>query len=197
MLLKSTLLAAAVAVAATAQAQRPAPADAHAFYNTSYSARNSGSFSLNHRLFSVSYGFPTLLNDGFGGRIGFGPVMARFEAPIRDEVGIAALAQIGARNSGGYYNDKSFAFGFGGMGFYHFNKLIPLRDLDVYAGLGIGINFTHVNREGGHRKDGNYVDPVPVGAIGARYYFSPRFAGFAEAGYTGMSSVNLGLTWRL
>lgn len=194
MKLKSTLVAAALSLlAAGAQAQ-----DAKAFYNSSYKTRNSGSFSLNHRLFSVSYGFPTSLNDGFGyGRIGFGPVMARFEAPVRDEVGIAGLAQIGGRSSGGYWNDKSFAFGFGGMGFYHFNKLIPVRDLDVYAGVGIAVNFTHVTREGSHREDDNYVDPMPIGAVGARYYFSPNFAGFAEAGFTGMSSLNLGLTWRL
>lgn len=194
--LRSTLLSAAFALAATGAFAQQA-SESRAFYNTSYKTRNSGSFSLNHRLFSVSYGFPTALNDGFGyGRIGFGPVMARFEAPIRDEVGIAGLAQIGARSSGGFYDDHSFAFGFGGMGFYHFNKLIPVRDLDVYAGLGIAINFTHVNREG-NRKDDNYVDPMPIGSIGARYYFSPGFAGFAEAGFTGMSSVNLGLTWRL
>lgn len=172
--------------------------DARAFYKTSYKARNSGSFGMNHRLFSVSYGFPTVLNDGFGyGRIGFGPVMARFEAPVREEVGIAALVQLGGRSSGGYYDDKSFAFGFGGMGFYHFNKLIPVRELDLYAGVGVGVNFTHVSREGGNREDKSYVDPMPLGVVGARYYFTPRFAGFAEAGFTGMSSVNLGLTWRL
>lgn len=197
MKLSKSLLSVALCLAAGSAVAQQAT-DSRAFYKTSYNARNSGSFSMNHRLFSVSYGFPTSLNDGFGySRIGFGPVMARFEAPIREEVGIAGLVQLGGRSSGDYWNDKSFAFGFGGMGYYHFNKLIPVSSLDVYAGVGAAINFTHVTREGAHREDRNNVDAMPIGAVGARYYFSPNFAGFAEAGFTGMSSVNLGLTWRL
>jgi hypothetical protein len=183
-------------------------ADAQSFQQQPYSTRNSGSFGRDFQLLSFSYGFPNWLYTGYGTlpfgpnyrRTPFGPLMARFEIAIRDEVGIGGLVQVASkhwRHNG--YRDHSLGLGLGVMAYYHANKFIPIKELDVYGGAGLGLSYRHLR----HDEDKLHVDNTtrisgdPMVVIGARYYFTPTLAAFAEGGYTGFSSLNLGVTLKL
>ena len=110
-----------------------------AFYNTPYKSRNSGSYSKAASLLTFSYGFPNESIKGYShkgyNRIGFGPLYAKYEHGIIDEIGIGGqMALDGLRYD--YNNDKKErvrTFNFEVMGYYHFNKLIPFKHLYVYA----------------------------------------------------------------
>lgn len=197
------------------------------FYHTPYNSRNSGSYGKGDHLLSLGYGVPNWLYTGYGvaggvlynGRtrhIGIGPLMLKYEFPIRDEVGLGVILQ-GATKSWRYdsgprsYRDRAWGTGAAFMGYYHFNKLIPVEKLDVYAGLGINFTYQSLTRD---RAYYNYYydyygyyyyesqtqtdfDVRPCGVVGARYYVAPKFAFALEAGYTTFSSLNLGVTFRL
>jgi hypothetical protein len=193
------------------------------FYHTPYNTRNSGSFDKGTNLISIGYGFPNYLYNGYnvtntrldGRRLGFGPGMLKYEFAIRDEVGLGIVLQ-GAGKSFRYtagntvYTDHAWGVGGAFMGYYHFNKLIPVEKLDVYAGLGINFTYQELNRDAAYYNyyydyyGYYYTDAVrsdfsvrPNGVLGVRYYVAPKFSFYAEAGYTSFSSLNLGMTFRL
>lgn len=173
-----------------------------AFYNTPYKTRNSGSFSKNTGLLTFSYGFPNVSVSGYShkgnNRVGFGPVYAKYEHGIIDEVGIGGqLALSTSRyDYGGNEREKINAIHFAILGYYHFNKLIPVPQLDVYAGSG----FAFRNRTVSYSDDlyDNHTDTNVTLAmkVGARYYVKNHFGFYAEAGFDDMSDVNLGVTFR-
>ncbi len=194
------------------------------FYRTPYNSRNSGSFDKGTNLLSLGYGVPNFLYSGYGvsnsfatgsaSHIGIGPLMLKYEFAIRDEVGLGLIVQ-GASKSWKYrsgsatYVDNAWGIGTAFMGYYHFNKLIPVEKLDVYAGLGLNLTYQQLNRDRAYYDDyytyyGYYTDQVrsefmarPCGLVGVRYYVAPKFAFSAEAGYSTFSSINLGFTFRL
>ena len=205
-----------------------AQSSAKEFYRTPYNSRNSGSYGRGDHLLSLGYGVPNWLYTGYGvgntivrggGRtrhIGIGPVMLKYEFPIRDEVGLGLILQ-GATKSWRYdnanvtYRDRAWGTGIAFMGYYHFNKLINVPKLDVYAGLGVNFTYQRVTRDAAYydyyyNNYGYYYyeDRVqddfvarPCGVVGARYYVAPKFAFAAEVGYTTFSSINLGITFKL
>lgn len=178
------------------------------FYKTPYRSRNSGAFSRHAGLLTFSYGVPNLSGTGSDywddDRIGFGPAYVKYEHGLLDEIGIGGYAAFaGTRysygNSGNRYHDKVFAFSMGALAYYHFNKLIPVRNLDVYAGVGLGgrqLTYTYDDDYKGNRDDHSKFTVFPVGKVGARYYFTHLFGVYAEAGYDKMSDVNAGITLR-
>ena len=96
------------------------------------------------------------------------------------------------------------------MGYYHFNKLIPVEKLDVYAGVGANFTYQELKRDVAYYNyyydnyGYYYTDQIrtefkvlPNAVVGVRYYVAPKFALSAEAGYTTFSSLNLGVTFRL
>lgn len=196
------------------------------FYRTPYNSRNSGSYGKGNHLLSLGYGVPNWLYTGYGlgnsivyGRtrhVGVGPLMLKYEFPIRDEVGVGVILQGAFKNwrydSGSRtYRDKAWGTGAAFMGYYHFNKLIPVAKLDVYAGLGINFTYQSLTRDRAYydyyynyygytyyesqTQSDFYVRPC--GVVGVRYYVAPKFAFSAEAGYTTFSSLNLGVTFKL
>ncbi len=181
--------------------------DAHSFYHTPYRTRNNGSYDRDTRIISIGYGFPnTLYNDyGYliysysGSKTGFGPIMGKFEYAIRDEIGIGGVLDAAYRQwkytAGGHqYRDKAFGVGVSLLGYYHFNKLIPVRKLDVYAG--VGVNISHVAYTDDYTGNTNgTIDVLPALVAGARYYFKPDFGPYFEVGRTNYSWVNLGLSF--
>lgn len=177
--------------------------DAHDFYKQSYSSRNSGSFDKNTSLVTIGYGFPNYSVSGSAFDNGFGPLYIKYEHGILNEVGIGAYAAFaGSRWKTAYYKNTATSFGLGVMGFYHFNKLIPVKQLDVYAGAGIGFDLVHYNYDdkspypfNNSGSETNF-DPDGIFKVGARWYFTPGFSVFAEGGYDGMSDVNLGVSFR-
>ncbi len=179
--------------------------DVHRFYQTPYRSRNNGTYGLDRRLLSFGLGFPNTLpydyNYHSGGRSGFGPVMAKYEMAVRDEVGIgavvdAAYSQFRYTAASREYRDKAFGLGVSFLGYYHFNKLIPVHKLDVYGGVGINISHVAVTNDLADYKDG-YIDVLPALVAGARYYFRPTFAPYLEFGRTNYSYANIGISLNL
>jgi hypothetical protein len=169
-----------------------------AFYKQSYKSRNSGSFDHNASILSLGYGFPNHSGAGYwrgGSRVGFGPAYLKYEHGIIDELGIGGyIAFAASRYKNNNDVEHTSAFGMGILAYYHFNKLIPVSQLDVYLGAGLGFrSWAHTDRDG--IRDSNF-DPLPIGKIGARWYFTPKFAVYAEGGYDDMSYVNIGITFR-
>ena len=83
---------------------------------------------------------------------------------------------------------------------YHYQG-IQNDDLDLYGGLMLSYNYLNYkvrDHSGGVYNSGlSYGSTAVFGLyLGARYYFSPNFGGFAELGY-GVSYLNLGIALRL
>lgn len=186
---------------------------AESFYNTSYDNRNNGTFSRSTGIFSLGYG---LGNDGLGysyvsgssstSRLAFGPVYAKYEhGIIRDEIGLGghlAFANTWNRYSDGNnrYRDNVNALSFAMLGYYHFNKLIPVPRLDVYVGSGISVRTVTYNYDSDFsesRSNTSETNVYAVGKIGARYYVGRSFGFYAEAGTDRMSDLNLGISFKL
>lgn len=176
-----------------------------AFYKTPYATRNSGSFDGNTHLISLSYGFPNTIdysgyyfNDN-GSSIG--PATVRYEFPIREEAGVG-LSVSGATKEYefyGGYDMKVTGIAISPLGFYHFNKLIPIEKLDVYAGIGASINLLSYKYDNDYYDydDDSEVEVNPAGLVGARYYFTQSFSGLVEVGEGSFSIVRIGLSFRL
>lgn len=186
-----------------------APAQAQngrSFYKTSYKNRNSGSFSAKSSLLSFGVGFPNRSGAGYdwdSDRIGFGPLYVKYEHGILDELGIGGyVAAAASRHEYGpddRYTDNVFSVSIGAMAYYHFNKLIPVRKLDVYAGAGIGgrqLSYSYDDDWKGGRYNDSKFSVIPLFKVGARYYFTKMFGVYGEGGYDDMSDVNLGITLR-
>lgn len=191
------------------------------FYHTPYNSRNSGSYDKRTLLLSFAYGVPNYLYTGYGistystRHVGIGPVMGKFEFAIRDEVGLGVVFQGAAKKwrytaGGNLYEDNAWGTSGAFMGYYHFNKLIPVERLDVYAGAGVDFSYQELRRDAAYYNyyydyyGYYYTDAVrtsfqvrPNAVVGVRYYVAPKFAFSAEAGYTTFSSLNLGITFRL
>ncbi|WP_158605873.1 outer membrane beta-barrel protein [Taibaiella sp. KBW10] len=159
------------------------------FYSQPYKTRNSGSFNKSTSLLSIGIGVP----DNYGNyKVSLPPVYVKYEHGITDEIGIGLLGGLGMSNyksGGNRYNYLETTIG--ALGYYHFNKLIPVSKLDVYLGAGIGLNIRDDNYS-----NYNNTSVIGLGKAGARYYFNPKFSVYAEAGYDNLSVLNAGITLR-
>ena len=182
---------------------KPAKTDKSGFYATPYASRNIGSFDKNTHLVSVTYGFPNtldysgyILNDN--NKMGIGPVNVRYEFAVRDEVSVG-VALGGATKKWEYAGENARITGISvsPLGFYHFNKLIPVKQLDVFAGVGVNVNYLMYNYSDDLIDDDNEVEAYPAGLIGARYYFTDSFSGMLEIGGSSFSIVKIGASFRL
>lgn len=171
-------------------------------------------FKKDYRLFSFCYGFPSLFNESeanwstgfvYNSHKSFGPMMLRYEVAMSDVVSIAPLIQYANQKWEGYWNNGSYTpgtiqvtgYGIGLMGFYHFNKWVNVPQLDVYAGPGLHILFNKWKGKttSGSDEASDTKNHVNVGAvIGARYYSSDNMAFYLEAGNSGYSTLNIGVT---
>lgn len=176
------------------------------FYKSSYESRNSGSFDKSTSLISIGYGVPNVPTNDYSGvssnRLAFGPVYGKYEHGfLRDEVGLGGqIAFSFGRIKYPGTSDVTHvnAFDIGVLGFYHFNKLIPVESLDVYAGLGFTIRhvgYTYDNSTYGV----SYTTTDVFGAfrVGARYYVKPGLGIYGDLGYDNMSVFNFGVTFRM
>lgn len=167
------------------------------FYNYKYKERNSGSFDKNTNLVNLGFGVPNQLRYNSGS--GFGPIYVKYEHGLLDEIGIGGeLAFTTARTKRNSQN-KAFrrtGFNLGVLGYYHFNKFIPLSKLDVYVGLGVGSQIITYSNDFGTADQTTDASPIFLSKVGARWYFTPGFAAYVEGGYDNLSYVNLGVTFR-
>jgi hypothetical protein len=82
------------------------------------------------------------------------------------------------------------------LGYYHFNKLIPVKDLDVYAGAGLGFRARSASGDTNGYDYSETTVTVPV-KVGGRYFFTDAFGAYLEVGWDDMSDANIGVTFRL
>ncbi len=172
------------------------------FYKSSYETRNSGSWDQGSSILSFGLGFPNVAPT-YGGNSGFPPLYVKYEHGfLRDEVGLGGYVSTGFGETGNYYGfspngyqTNFFAFSIAVLGYYHFNKLIPIEKMDVYAGAGLAFKkVTYEDNDDFYDDDATVTVPVKVGI---RYYVKPAFAFYAESGWDGMSGINLGVTLKL
>lgn len=157
------------------------------FYKQPYKTRNNGTFDRGTGIFSLGLGAPY----SYGGyRNTLPPFYLKYEMGIADEIGIGVVGGLGLgrhrANDDGYFGTVV-----GLLGYYHFNKIIPVRNLDVYAGLGFGIDINNRTYDGA-------AEARILGMFkgGVRYYFGNSFGIYLESGYDRLSSANLGVTFR-
>ncbi|MDR0544358.1 MAG: hypothetical protein LBG30_03300 [Odoribacteraceae bacterium] len=135
----------------------------------------------------------------FSGRQAFLPVMLSLEYGVHDSF-LNGKAAIGVGGYIGYaaVREKNFnirtshtVLGARGSFYYEFAER-----LDTYVGIALGYERVSV---GDTKGNVSYVAPnsgvFPSSYIGARYYFSPQLAAFAEFGY-GISPLELGVAFK-
>lgn len=195
------LAASALGLATTTNVQ--AQSAGRDFYKQSYMSRNSGSYDRNTSLVTIGYGFPNSSINRSLWDNSFGPLYVKYEHGIIDEVGIGAYIGVaGGQWKTAHYKNTAMSLGMGVMGFYHFNKLIPLKQLDVYAGAGFGFDAVRYKYDDkspypfDHSETETDFDGDVIGKVGARWYFTPGFSVYLEGGYDGLSSVNTGISFR-
>jgi hypothetical protein len=164
------------------------------FYQKSYDSRNNGTFDKATNLLSFGLGIPSYYS---GSGFNQSPALyGKYEHGfLRDEVGLGGYLAFGwgSWDAGG--EDYNFsAFSIAVLGYYHFNKLIPVEKLDAYAGAGLGIRTFSADDWPG--ADYDESGAIFVVKIGARYYVAKNFALYFETGYDDLSSVNFGGTFR-
>lgn len=71
---------------------------------------------------------------------------------------------------------------FAPRGTYHFT-IIPVENLDVYAGIQLVFNSYTVSYDDGFLDNASFFRVFPSFIAGVRYYFSDSFGVFAELGY--------------
>lgn len=173
-----------------------------AFYKTPYKSRNSGSYSKSTGILTLSYGVPNESLSGYShrgnNRIGFGPAYVKYEHGIVDEIGLGGeLAIAGGRyDYSGDQHEKVLVLHMAFMGYYHFNKLIPVPQLDVYAGSGIAVRNRAIRYSDNTYSNYTDTDVTLAFKVGARYYLKNNFGFYGEAGFDDMSDINLGVSFR-
>ena len=99
--------------------------------------------------------------------------------------------------AGGYHQRLSYTI-VGARGTYHW-QFHELKELDTYAGLMLAMNFASYRDNLDNQSTiitahyGSYLSATLF--VGARYYFTPQVAAFAEVGY-GIAYLTLGAAFK-
>ena len=177
---------------------------------------HSGSFTKGTKILSFGFGFPNLYRISYETaagythikNTGFGPLYAKFEWALIDNLGVAPSFSYGTFHHSYYgwayypggaekvmYSDDVNVTSFGLSVNYHFADLLPNPRLDFYLGAGAAFNLLRY-------RYGNippYKEPElktqlrPIGRAGLRFQFDPALSLFTEVGYDGYSVMQLGL----
>jgi hypothetical protein len=163
-------------------------------------AYGQGNFEEGTSVIGVGIG----LGDSYGS-LGYGS-SASPAINLQYEHGIWPVAGPGVISLGGYFAYKSYSYDYdiyswsshymiiGVRSAYHFN-MIESAQWDVYAGLMLGYRSISYSDDVYLGSNGTQSDIVFAGFLGARYYFSENWAGFAELG-NGISVLNLGVAYK-
>lgn len=164
------------------------------------------SFEEDHNVVGLSIGYGNTLHTGSELKMKVLPVMASFEACLKDDLfdansslGIGGFMsyssqtfdknKIKNKNSSLKYTDVTF----GARVNLHYSFA---RKLDTYVGAFVGYDLVSVKAlylDEGYKPDSNTI--IYGAYVGARYYFFRDFAITAEAGYN-ISYINAGLACR-
>ncbi len=164
-------------------------------------------FNLGDKVINIGIGLGnTLYIGGTGYSTGVPPISISYEQAIVDDI-----LEKGVIGVGGYlgYSSYKYRYNYSGQDWgWNFNDIIigaggffhyPLIDkLDTYAGLLLGYNISTTTDYGdpGFETVDSSGGIVFSGFIGGRYYFSEKFAAFAQLGY-GIAYLTLGVSIRL
>lgn len=156
-----------------------------------------------------NYTYPTGFRQGTIS--GFMPVYGRVEYAVSRKVSIGAMLVYDVFYNNYYQlyygngntfsrnrKDKVRLFNYGLAGWYHFGSIIPVKNLDVYAGLGLTLNkITHSSLPQGDSTVATKENTAsPYLKAGARYFISRSASVFADAGYDNHTIVNIGFSCR-
>lgn len=142
---------------------------------------------------------------GYYGSSGMPPIFVMFEMGVAPKISVGgAIGYSGSSEEWGFGKASYSYIPIMVRGSYHF--LEGQKNLDAYAGAGLGYsivsssvtyNDPNINRFGfgSFSASGSYMF-VDL-HVGGRYFFSPKFAGMAELGYSALGYVRVGVTYVL
>ena len=179
----------------------------------------TNSFDENTRIISFGLGFPNLYRIRYDEPAGythiktsgFGPMYAKFEFAAFRNVGLVSCFGystfhysyfgVASHPTGPqqviYYDDVN-TLNLAISANYHFADWIDNPRQDLYAGLGVGVNYLK-SRYGNippYRSPESRAELVPVIRAGGRYYLDPIFGLYGELEYDGLSILQLGFSVR-
>ena len=174
---KVVLLFVAVLFAFTMQAQ-------HVF--------NKGDVMFNAGIGVPNGGYGLIPSLNFSGEVGVIPT---------GDVGLVSFGGLAefqlahySYNYGSTYNETWPRFYFGARAAWHVHAF-DSDVFDAYAGVGLGVQINGKTKYGYYDNGGTFVSPDIF--VGGRWMFKPGMGLFAEVGYTGLSSLKVGLTFGL
>jgi len=152
-----------------------------------------GSFSGSSKLFSIGVGVGSpFFGSGYKQALPVNPTI-NFEKGVSDNISAgASISYAGSKLE--VYDLKYNAFLIGARAAYHF---IPGNEkIDAYAGGGLGYVIVSVSS-----KSSGYATAASSGIgymafAGGRYYFTKATAVYAELGYSSLSFLNAGITFK-
>jgi len=160
-------------------------------------------FNLGDKVVNLGIGIGNTLYTGSYYNRGVPPISISYEQAIVDEV-----LEKGVIGIMGYVGYTSYKYDYLGWGYKYSNIIIgagglfhyPLVDkLDTYAGILLGYNIASATEFGtpiGWDYDATSGGIVFSGFVGARYYFTDRFAAFGQVGY-GIAYLTFGVSIKL
>ena len=211
-LLLSLLLTFGVAnaqtITAAPEVKKTKPADTllPSFLHHSVIATLAVGFIDGHRTdFSVPVGFEKNNTSGFA------PVFGKVEYGISNSVSLGLtlgydgyfgnyyqLYTANGHDYKRYRSDKTDIYSAGLSAYYHFGKIIPVKRLDVFVGLGFTLNNEHhsAQPQGDSTVKLTERNVTPTLKAGVRYYVASRSSLFADFGYDKTSLFCVGYSCR-
>jgi len=182
------------------------------FYDQPYKTRSNGTFAKGRQIFSFGYGLGNISGTGYLNinldekisHTNIGPLYLKYEYGLADEIGLGVWGAYAyskdVMNRAHPKEHYTNAVSFGINGFYHFNKIISVENLDLYAGLGFGFKSVSVRSQpsDGSAAASKVSDNAGIFSLrlGARYYIIKGFGAFFEFGPDKMSVLNTGISYR-
>jgi hypothetical protein len=142
---------------------------------------------------------------------GFTPIYLKVEHGISSNVSIAVnimhdafyynYAQTESGNGATflrYQRDAVNDFSAGLAGYYHFNKLIKISNLDLFVGIGGTINHIKHSEYPQADSTASLIDHTvsPHLKVGGRYYINKYVSFYGDVGYDQISIASIGLSCR-
>ena len=94
--------------------------------------------------------------------------------------------------------DNVRILGGGAVAYYHFGRVIPVKNLDVFVGAGVSVNNVRYSAYPQGDSTVIHTDHIinPYLKAGARYYITNHVSLFGDVGYDKQSIFSLGLSCR-